>query len=66
MDNFQAEKELLLLRSESQETKYKDLDSKIISEIEKLATGQSRNMLLNMWQEDCKRNEEISKKKMAK
>ena len=35
MDNFQAEKELLLLRSESQETKYKDLDSKIISEIEK-------------------------------
>ena len=41
MDNFQAEKELLLLRSESQETKYKDLDSKIISEIEKLATGQN-------------------------
>ena len=63
MDNFQAEKELLLLRSESQETKYKDLDSKVISEIEKLATGQSRNMLLNMWQEDCKRNEEISKKR---
>ena len=34
MDNFQAEKELLLLRSESQETKYKDLDSKMITEIE--------------------------------
>ena len=63
MDNFQAEKELLLLRSESQETKYKELDLKIIAEIEKQATGQSRSRLLNMWHEDCKRNEDISKKR---
>ena len=48
IDNFQAEIELLLLRSESQETKYKELDSKMIIEIEKQATGQSRNLLLNM------------------
>ena len=63
MDNFQAEKELLLFRSESKETKYKNLDSKMISEIEKQATGQSRHLSLNMWQEDCKQNEEISKKR---
>ena len=63
MDNFLAEKELLLLRSESQESKYKDLDLKMITEIEKQATRQSRNLLLNMWQEDCKQNEEISKKR---
>ena len=35
----------------------------MITEIEKPATGQSRNYLTNMWQEDCRRNEEISKKR---
>ena len=63
LDNFKTENELLLLRSESQETKYKDIDTKMMTEIEKQATGQSRNYLTNMWQEDCRRNEEISKKR---
>ena len=63
LDSFKTENELLLLRSESQETKYKDIDTKMMTEIEKQATGQSRNYLTNMWQEDCRRNEEISKKR---
>ena len=63
LDNFKTENELLLLRSESQETKYKDIDTKVMTEIEKQATGQSRNYLTNMRQKDCRRNEEISKKR---
>ena len=63
LDNFKTENELLLLRSESQETKYKDIDTKMMTEIEKQATGKRRNYLTNMWQEDCRRNEEISKKR---
>ena len=63
LDNFKTENELLLLRSESQETKYKEIDTKMMTEIEKQATGQSHNYLTNMWQEDCRRNEEISKKR---
>ena len=33
------------------------------AEIEKLTTGQSRNHLMKMWQEDYRRNEEISNKR---
>ena len=33
------------------------------NEIEKQTTGQSRNLLIKMWQEDCTRNEEISRKR---
>lgn len=63
MDNLKTEKELLILRSECQETKYKEIDTKMISEIEKQVTGQCRNFLVKMWQDDCKRNEEISEKR---
>ena len=45
LDNFKTENELLLLRSENQETKYKDIDTKMMTEVEKQATGQSRNYL---------------------
>ena len=32
-------------------------------DIEKRATGQRKNILLKIWQEDCEKNEEISKKR---
>ena len=63
LDNFKTENELLLLKNESKETKYKDIDTKTMTEIEKQATRQSHNYLTNMWWEDCRRNEEKTKKR---
>ena len=61
MNNFQAEKELLLLRSESQKTKYKISTQNLLPKSKRNQPGQSRNLLLNLWQEDCKGNVELSK-----
>ena len=61
MNNFQAEKELLLLRSESQETKYKIVTQNLLPKSKRKQPGQSRNLLFNMWQEDCRGNVELSK-----
>ena len=63
MDNFQTEKELHCSTSTSQEAKFKEVDSKMTNEIEKQTAGQSRSLLIKMWQEDCSRNEEISRKR---
>ena len=63
LDNFSAEIELLELRSESQEEKYTQIDTKMIEEIEKRTSGQLRQILLNLWQQDCDRNADISKKR---
>lgn len=60
MDNYIAEKELLLLRCESQQIKYRETDSKMITDIESRSTGQIRKFLLSLWETQCKQNEEIS------
>ena len=59
-DNLKAEIELLNLRKENQEEKYRNIDQKMKEEIQKIATGERQNMLLKLWNEDCKQNEDIS------
>ena len=63
LDNLKAEIELLQLRHENQEGKYQGIDEKMKAEISKLATGERRNTLIKLWEEDCKRNELISQKR---
>ena len=59
LDNFRTEIELLHLRQESQEEKDKGIDDKIAEEINKLTSGQRRKALQKLWNDDCKRNENI-------
>ena len=63
LDNFKAEIELIRLRRENQEEKYKAIDNKMKEEISKIATGQRRAFLIKLWEEDCNRNNEISQKR---
>lgn len=62
-DNLTAEIELLQLRADSHESKYKECDEKMKEEITKHVTGQLRLLTIKLWEEDCRRNEEISKKR---
>ena len=52
IDNLKAEIELLQLRHENQEGKYQGIDEKMKAEISKLATGERRNTLIKLWEED--------------
>lgn len=63
MDNLTADIELLGLRSDSQKAKYQDHDSKMKEEIESKVSGQLRTLVSKLWEEDCQRNEDISKKR---
>ncbi|MCG7879610.1 MAG: hypothetical protein N0C90_25255 [Candidatus Thiodiazotropha endolucinida] len=63
LDNFRAEIEIIRLRRENQEEKYKAIDNKMKEEISKIAAGQRRVFLLKLWEEDCERNKEISQKR---
>ena len=60
LDNFKTEVEILNLRQQNQEEKYQGIDNKMKEELSKLATGERRNALLKLWDDDCKRNETIS------
>lgn len=63
IDNLDAEIELLELRADSHVLKYKDCDTNMKDEITNKATGQLRAFTLKLWDEDCRRNEDISKKR---
>ena len=63
LDKLKSEIELLRLRHENQEGRYQGIDEKMKAEISKLATGERRNTLTQLWEEDCTRNELISQKR---
>ena len=63
LDNLKVEIGLLQLRHENQEGRYQEIDEKMEAEISKLATGERRNILIKLWEEDCTRNELISQKR---
>ena len=63
LDSSRTEIELLHLRQESQEEKYKGKDDKIAEEINRLTSGQRRIALQKLWNDDCQRNENISQKR---
>ena len=63
LDNMRTEIDLLQVRHENQEEKYRGIDDKMTEEINKITTGERRNTLLKLWDEDCQRNEDISKKR---
>ncbi len=55
--------ELLQLRGEAHEEKCKEYDAKIKAEIERQTTSHTRIAVLKLWEQDCRRNEEISRKR---
>ena len=59
LDNFKTDVEILNLRQQNQEEKCQGIDNKMKDELSKVATGERRNALLKLWDDDCKRNETI-------
>ena len=43
--------------------KYRSIDENMKEEINKITIGERQNILLKLWDEDCKRNEIISQKR---
>ena len=66
LDNLKTEIEILQLRHENQEEKYRVIDGKMKEEISKFTIGESRNALVKLWEEECERNEIISQKHWEK
>lgn len=60
LDNFRTEKELLELRSQSHMQHVETIDEEMSGIIADKCTGQRRQMLMKLWTEDVKREEEIS------
>ena len=63
MDNYRAEKDLLELRAESHEAKYKTIDKEMHELLVKKASGRTRDILQKWWKEECSREEIISLKR---
>lgn len=63
LDNYKTERDLLELRAQSHEEKYKRLDEEMISIISEKATGRCKDILVTLWYEDTKREEAISEKR---
>ena len=63
MDNYRAEKDLLELRAESHEAKYKTIDREMQELLVKKASGRTRDILQKWWKEECSREEIISLKR---
>ena len=63
LDNYKTERDLLELRAQSHEEKYKRLDEEMISIISENATGRCKDILVTLWYEDTNKEEEISKKR---
>ena len=57
MFNFQSEIELMRLRAESHEERYKRIDSEIDDIIEKKLSGQRKEMMKKLWREECVKEE---------
>ena len=63
LDNFATEIALLDLRGESQEENYQQIDAKMAEEIDKRTLGQLQKNVKKLWQQDCDRNADISKRR---
>ena len=61
LDNYKTGRDLLELRAHKE--KYKRLDEEMISIISEKATGRCRDILVTLWYEDTKKEEEISEKR---
>ena len=57
LQNFQTEMELMKLRAESHEEKYKKIDSEMEEIISKKVNGQRKDHLKKLWKEECIREE---------
>ncbi|MEW8548113.1 MAG: hypothetical protein AB2693_31810 [Candidatus Thiodiazotropha sp.] len=66
MDNFNTEIELLELRAQNNEEKFRRIDATIIDEIKKRSSGQRQKYLIQAWRNECQLNEEISVKRWQK
>ena len=60
MFNFQSEIELMRLRIESHEERYKRIDSEMDDIIEKNLSGQRKEMIRKLWREECAKEEKQS------
>ena len=63
LHNFKTEKDLFELRAQSHEENYRRLDEEMIAIISEKATGRCREILIAMWYEDTKREEDVSAKR---
>ena len=63
LDNFKTEKDLLELRAQSHEEKYKKTDDEMIAIISEKANGRCREILTTLWYEETKREEDVSTKR---
>ena len=59
LDNFKTEKDLLELRAQSHEEKYKKTDDEMIAIISEKANGRCREILTTLWYEETKREEDV-------
>ena len=57
IQNFQTEIELMKLRAESHEEKYKNIDSEMEELINKKVSGQRGDQVKKLWKEECVREE---------
>lgn len=63
LDNYKTERELLELRAQSHEEKYKRLDEEMISIISEKAMGRCEDILVTLWYEETKKEQKISEKR---
>ena len=63
LDNFKTEKDLLELRAQSHEEKYKKTNDEMIAIISEKANRRCREILATLWYEETKREEDISTKR---
>ena len=60
LDNFKTERDLLDLRAQSHEEKYRSIDEEMISIISEKSVGRCKDILINMWNGEIKREEGVS------
>ena len=60
LDNFKTERDLLDLRAQSHEEKYRSIDEETISIISEKSVGRGKGILINMWNDEIKREEGVS------
>ena len=60
LDNFKTESDLLDLRAQSHGEKYRSIDEEMISIISEKSVGRGKGILINMWNDEIKREEGVS------
>ena len=60
IEKMKSDVEIRRLRAKRHTENFTDLDTKMSEEINKLAAGELKKILINMWEKDCKREERKS------